>query len=92
MFHEVDAPKVPTQPESRVKSLLIGGAVGLVIGLLAAIGYFLILVRLDQSVYSSADMPAITDYPVLIQIQKLPRRSATWITRTNSKLITEKGA
>jgi len=92
LFHEVDAPKVPTQPESRVKSLLIGGAVGLVIGLLAAIGYFLILVRLDQSVYSSADMPAITDYPVLIQIQKLPRRSATWITRTNGKLITEKGA
>jgi capsular polysaccharide biosynthesis protein len=92
LFHEIDAPKVPTQPESRVKSLLVGGAVGLVIGLLAAIGYFLILVRLDQSVYSSADMPAITDYPVLIQIQKLPRRSATWITRTNGKLITEKGA
>jgi len=92
LFLTVDAPIVPTQPESRVKSLLVGGAVGLVIGLLAAIGYFLILVRLDQSVYSSADMPAITDYPVLIQIQKLPRRSATWITRTNGKLITEKGA
>jgi uncharacterized protein involved in exopolysaccharide biosynthesis len=92
LFLTVDAPTVPTQPESRVKSLLVGGAVGLVIGLLAAIGYFLILVRLDQSVYSSADMPAITDYPVLIQIQKLPRRSATWITRTNGKLITEKGA
>ncbi|HEX5547201.1 MAG TPA: Wzz/FepE/Etk N-terminal domain-containing protein [Ktedonobacterales bacterium] len=92
LFLTVDAPTVPTQPESRVKSLLIGGAVGLVIGLLAAIVYLLILVRLDQSVYSSADMPAITDYPVLIQIQKLPRRSATWITRTNSKLLTEKGA
>lgn len=92
LFLTVDAPTVPTQPESRAKSLLIGGAVGLVIGLLAVIGYFLILVRLDQSVYSSADMPAITDYPVLIQIQKLPRRSATWITRTNGKLITEKGA
>ncbi len=92
LFHEIDAPTVPTQPESRVKSLLVGGAVGLVIGLLATIGYLLILVRLDQSVYSSADLPAITNYPVLIQIQKLPRRSATWITRTNSKLITEKGA
>jgi uncharacterized protein involved in exopolysaccharide biosynthesis len=92
LFLTVDAPTVPTQPESRGKSLLIGGVVGLVIGLLAAIGYLLILVRLDQSVYSSADMPAITDYPVLIQIQKLPRRSATWITRTDSKLITEKGA
>jgi uncharacterized protein involved in exopolysaccharide biosynthesis len=92
LFLTVDAPTVPTQPESRVKSLMIGGGVGLVIGLLAAIGYFLILVRLDQSVYSSADLPVITDYPVLIQIQKLPRRSATWITRTNGKLITEKGA
>ncbi len=92
LFLTIDAPTLPTQPESRVKSLLVGGGVGLVIGLLAAIGFFLILVRLDQSVYSSAEMPAITDYPVLIQIQKLPRRSATWITRTNSKLITEKGA
>lgn len=92
LFHLVDAPTVPTQPESRVKSLMIGGAVGLVIGLIAAIGYLLILVRLDQSVYSSTDLPVITDYPVLIQIQKLPRRSATWITRTDSKQLTEKGA
>jgi uncharacterized protein involved in exopolysaccharide biosynthesis len=92
LYQEIDAPTVPTQPESRVKSMLVGGGVGLVIGLLAALGYFLILVRLDQSVYSAADVPAISDYPVLIQIQSLPRRSATWITRTNGKLITDKGA
>jgi uncharacterized protein involved in exopolysaccharide biosynthesis len=92
LFHEIDAPTVPAQPESRVKSLLVGGGVGLVIGLLAVMSYFLILVRLDQSVYSSAEMPAITDHPVLIQIQRLPRRSATWITRTNGKLLSDKGA
>lgn len=87
LYRVMDAPTVPTKPESRTKSLMLGGGVGIVIGLLACIGYFLILVRLDQSVYSSSDMPAVTDYPVLIQIPRLPRRSATWITRTNGRAI-----
>lgn len=92
MYNVIDAPTVPTQPESRTKSLILGGAVGLVIGLLACIGYFLVLVRLDQSIYSLTELPAITDYPVLVQIPRLPRRSATWITRADGKLLSDKGA
>ncbi|HKT38062.1 MAG TPA: hypothetical protein VJR48_06785, partial [Ktedonobacterales bacterium] len=91
LFQTMDPPTVPLKPESRTKTLLVGGGVGLAIGLLAVVCYFIILVRLDQSVYSSADMPTVTDYPVLIQIQRLPRRSATWITRPSSKLIADKG-
>lgn len=92
LYRVMDAPTAPTKPESRTKSLMLGGGVGLAIGLLAFISYFLILVRLDQSVYSPADMPTVTEYPVLIQIPRLPRRSATWITRSNGKLASGKGA
>ena len=92
MYDIIDAPTAPTQPESRTKSLMLGGAVGLTIGLLACIGYFLILVRLDQSIYSATEIPIFTDYPVLVQIPRLPRRSATWITRSNGKLLQDKGA
>lgn len=91
LFKTVDAPTLPTKPEARTKSLLLGGGVGLAIGLLGCIGYLLILVRLDQSIYSTADIPAITDYPVLIQIPRLPRRSTAWIAGANGKLLPEKG-
>lgn len=92
LFRVMDAPTVPSRPESRTKSIMLGGGAGLAIGLLASIIYLLILVRLDQSMYSSADMLAITDHPVLVQIPRLPRRSANWITSTNGNLLPEEGA
>lgn len=92
MYTVLDPPVVPTQPESRTKTLLLGGGIGLGLGLLASICYLLILVRLDQSLYASAALPAITDYPVLIQIPRLPRRSATWITHADQELLSDKGA
>ena len=92
LFKTVDAPTLPTKPEARTKSLLLGGGVGLAIGLLGCIGYLLILVRLDQSIYSTADLPALTDYPVLIQIPRLPRRSTAWIAGANGKMLPDNGA
>jgi capsular polysaccharide biosynthesis protein len=92
LYKTVDAPTLPTKPEARTKSLLLGGGVGLAIGLLGCIGYLLILVRLDQSIYSTADLPAITDYPVLIQIPRLPRRSTAWIAGANGKMLPDNGA
>jgi uncharacterized protein involved in exopolysaccharide biosynthesis len=89
LYRVVDQPTVPTQPESRSKSLLVGIGVGLLIGLLICLSYFFILVRLDQSVYSADDMPTITDYPVLIQIPRLPRRSAAWIAHPNEHTLPE---
>ncbi|HEX6542021.1 MAG TPA: hypothetical protein VF040_09730 [Ktedonobacterales bacterium] len=91
MYTIVDPPQVPAQPTSRSKSLVLGGAIGLGLGLLASVGYFLILVRLDQSIYSSADVSELADYPVLIQIPQLPRRSAAWITQANEPLLTDSG-
>ena len=73
---------------ARCTGLYLSGA----IGLLGCIGYLLILVRLDQSIYSTADLPAITDYPVLVQIPRLPRRSTAWIAGANGKMLPDKGA
>lgn len=92
LYKTVDAPTLPAKPEARTKSLLLGGGVGLAIGLLGCIGYLLILVRLDQAIYSTADLPALTDYPVLIQIPRLPRRSTAWIAGANGKMLPDKGA
>lgn len=90
LFSVIDTPIVPDKPESRTKTLLMVSGIGLAIGLLACIGYFLILVRLDQSVYSAAELPAVAEYPVLIQIPRLPRRSAAWITHANGNMLTDK--
>ena len=90
LYQIIDKPTVPTQPESRSKTFLLVGGIGFAIGLLACIGYFLVLVRLDQAIYSLADMPAIADYPVVIQIPRLPRRSATWITSADGNLLPDK--
>jgi uncharacterized protein involved in exopolysaccharide biosynthesis len=92
LYSVLDAPQIPSQPESRTKSLGLGGALGLALGLLMALGYLLIVVRLDQSIYSPADMPAVSEYPVVIQIPRLPRKSTAWITRSNGKLLSDKGA
>ena len=90
MYQIIDQPTVPTKPESRSKSLFMGLGVGLAIGLLLCLIYFFVTVRLDQSIYSADDISDIADYPVLIQIPRLPLRSATWIAHANEELLPEK--
>ena len=72
LYTVLDTPTVPNRPIQRTKSFLVGGAIGLVIGLIAAIGYLLVLVRLDQSLYSVADVSLTTSYPVLVQVPRIP--------------------
>lgn len=90
LFTVIDTPTVPDKPESRSKTFLLVGGIGLALGLLACIGYFLVLVRLDQSVYSSADAQALSEYPVLIEIPRLPRQSTTWIKGADGNLLRDK--
>jgi uncharacterized protein involved in exopolysaccharide biosynthesis len=74
LYTTLDPPTVPIRPESRTKTFLLGGGIGLALGLLVGITYLLILMRLDQSVYSPVDMPVITSYPVLIQVPRFPHQ------------------
>jgi uncharacterized protein involved in exopolysaccharide biosynthesis len=78
LYSIIDAPTVPSHPESRTKSFLLGGGIGLALGLLVALGYLLILIRLDQSIYSPVDIPSVTSYPVLVQVPRLPHRPVGW--------------
>ena len=77
LYAVIDPPTVPTRPESRTKTLLFGAGGGIAAGLLAAVLYFFILSRLDQSIYSLVDVPEATSYPVLVQVPWLPRCCVT---------------
>jgi uncharacterized protein involved in exopolysaccharide biosynthesis len=69
----LDIPVIPKRPVPLTKTLLLAGGIGVAAGLIAAIGYFLILVRLDQTVYSIAEVPADMAHSVLIQIPRITR-------------------
>jgi len=81
LYETIDAPIVPSQPQTRSKTLLLGGGIGLIIGLLASIGYFLVLSRMDQSIYAPSDIPEISEYPVLVQVPRLPYGSVAWVSQ-----------
>ena len=85
LYFLLDIPETPKHSVSRTRTLLLAGGIGLAAGLLAAIGYFLILVRLDQTVYSMVDVAAVTPYPVLIQIPQVPARSLPRIAGPGKK-------
>src|SRR5579862_9646542 len=79
LYSITDTPQVG-RPTSRSKTLLLGGGIGLAIALLACIGYLLIVMRLNQSIYSAAELTERIPYPVLAQIPQLPNRVATNVT------------
>jgi uncharacterized protein involved in exopolysaccharide biosynthesis len=92
LYTVIDAPNVPKRPVSLTKTLLLAGGIGVATGLIAAIGYFIILVRLDQSLYSRADVPGATVYPVQIQIPRLPRRSIQWAPQSSGRFLLKKAS
>jgi uncharacterized protein involved in exopolysaccharide biosynthesis len=91
LYIVIDAPAVPNRPVSRTKTLLLAGGIGVAAGLIAAIGYFLLLLRLDQALYSVADLPSVTPYSPLIQIPRLPRRSIQWAPKSNGRPLLKRG-
>jgi len=82
LYTVIDAPSVSNSPVSRTKTFLLAGGVGLAIGLIAAISYYVIVVRLDESMYSFADFPEDISYPVLIQIPQVRQRNVERDSRT----------
>jgi uncharacterized protein involved in exopolysaccharide biosynthesis len=77
LYTIIDPPTVPSRPASRTRTLLFGAGGGLAAGLLAAVLYFLMLSRMDQSMYTLVDVPEATSYPVLVQVPWLPQRLVT---------------
>jgi hypothetical protein len=81
---------VPNRPVSRTKTFLLGGSIGIIVGLLAAVIYFLILNRLDQLLYSLTDVQLSTPYPVLVQIPRLPSPRIAEDSSSKGKLFASK--
>jgi uncharacterized protein involved in exopolysaccharide biosynthesis len=91
LYTVIDAPNVPDRPVSRSKTFLLAAGIAVTAGLIAAIGYFIILARLDQSLYSRADAPGVTVYPVQVQIPRLPRRSIQWAPKSSGRFFLKRG-
>jgi uncharacterized protein involved in exopolysaccharide biosynthesis len=86
----IDAPTVPNRPVSRTKTFLLGGSIGLIVGLLAAVMYFLILYRMDLLLYSLADVHLSTSYPVLVQIPMLSSPHIAKDSQSKGRLFASK--
>jgi hypothetical protein len=80
----LDAPAVPSKPESRGTRLLLAGGAGLGLAILAATLYVVMLVRRDHTVYDSRDVHGATGLPVIAQLPTLSRKAVdfSWDTVT----------
>jgi uncharacterized protein involved in exopolysaccharide biosynthesis len=72
LFMTVDPARVSNLPDSRVKSFLLGGGIGLGIALLACAAYIVLLLRLDATIHTPAELRGLTTLPVVLQVPRLP--------------------
>lgn len=72
LYSVIDAPAVGDKPVSRLKTLLLGGGIGLAVALLGCTIYLVMLLRQDHTAQASTDLRRVTTYPVLLEIPYLP--------------------
>jgi uncharacterized protein involved in exopolysaccharide biosynthesis len=80
LYEIIDTPQIPTIAQSRSKSYLTGGGIGLGIALLADIIYLVILIRRDRAVYSAEDLEKITTFPIVMQLPTLTPTTVSLLT------------
>lgn len=71
LFKVLDAPSLPYQPMSRLKTFLYAGGIGLGGALLAYALYVVLAVRRDRSVYVPLELQKITAFPVIMELPLL---------------------
>ncbi len=71
LYRIIDSPKVSSQPVSPAKTLALGGGIGAGVGLLAAILFFVMVMRRDRSPYSVDDLSRFTELPVALELPLL---------------------
>jgi uncharacterized protein involved in exopolysaccharide biosynthesis len=72
-YNILDAPAVPSKPESRGTRLLLAGGAGLGLSILAGMLYVVMLVRRDHIVYDPRDVHDATRLPVIAQLPTISR-------------------
>jgi len=81
----LDAPTVPTKPASRTKTLLIGGAAGLLLGLIAAALLTVALMRSDRKIYTRGDLREVTASPVVMELPLLSAKAVEVLVKTSGQ-------
>ena len=85
LYTVLDRPVVPSQPVSRLKSLLLGAGAGLAIGLLAGALFIALTAGRDRKVYSSADLRKLTAYPVVMELPHLSPKTVSVLVKTRRR-------
>jgi hypothetical protein len=85
LYTVLDKPVVPTQPLSRVKSLLLGTAAGLAIGVLAGALFIALTASRDRKVYSSVDLRKVTAYPVVMELPRLSPKTVSVLVKMSRR-------
>lgn len=70
LFEILDAPTI-SQPVPRTTSIIIAGAMGLVLAIFASLLYILLLARRDHVTYTVSDVVKVIDLPVVMQLPHL---------------------
>lgn len=82
LYQVVDVPTVPTQPLSRLKTLLLGAGSGLAIALIACTLFVVLAQRRDRKVYNSSDLQKVTSYPVVMELPRLSPKTVSTLAKT----------
>ena len=77
LYKVLDGPLVPTQPVSRLKSLLLGTGAGVAVGILAGALFIALAAGRDRKVYSSLDLRKVTPYPVVMELPQLSPKTVS---------------
>ena len=85
LYRVLDAPTVPTKPVSRTKTLLIGGAAGLLLGLIAAALLTVALMRSDRKIYTRGDLREVTTSPVVMELPLLSAKAVEVLVKTSGQ-------
>jgi uncharacterized protein involved in exopolysaccharide biosynthesis len=86
LYRVVDKPRVDSKPISRMKTLALGGGLGVAVGLLAVTLLFMALMRRDRSAYSADELRRFTGLPVALEVPHLPDALLAGATRTRSTI------
>ena len=85
LYRVLDAPAVPTKSVSRVKTLLLGGGAGLLLGLIAATLLIVVLMRSDRKIYTRGDLREVTASPVVMELPLLSAKAVEVLVKTSGR-------
>ncbi len=85
LYSIMDAPAVSDRPVSRLKTLALGGGIGLTVALLGCSIFIVLLLRQDRTAYASGDLQRISKLPVLLELPYLPAMASHDTVTVHSK-------